>query len=295
MHITVIHNPTSGFAQLSKDELLSRLRNQGYQAVYRSSKTDDLSQVLQDPGSLVVVAGGDGTVGKVAKHLVGRGVPIGLLSLGTANNIARTLAGFGYASQQITAWDSSQRKPYDVGLVQGIWGEMMFLEAVGFGIFAKLITVMDNDKNKRQRTSSGREDELHDVLVTLCEILSQYKAYDCSVMLDGVDYSGQYLAVEVMNIRSIGPNVDLAPQADPGDGMFDVVFISENDREGLNTYINKRLRGEAATLKTTVRRAKRITIALTGRLQAHIDDEIVSTDSSAALDVTLNPSALEFL
>ncbi len=295
MRITVIHNPTSGFAQLSKDELLNRLRSQGYEPVYRSSKADDLAQALQDAGSLVLVAGGDGTIGKVAKHLPDRGVPIGLLPLGTANNIARTLACFGCARPQVTAWDSSQGKPYDLGFANSVRGEMMFLEAAGIGTFAQLITVMKSHKNKRQRASSKREDELHHALGTLSKILSQYQAHDCSVTLDGVDYSGQYLAVEVMNIRSIGPNVNLAPQADPGDGMLDVVFISESDREELTAYINKKLNGETATLKITVRRATHITVVPAGALQAHIDDEIFSIDSSAALDLTLKPEALEFL
>src|SRR5919112_2942150 len=39
----------------------------------------------------VIVAGGDGTLNAVLQVLVGTGLPLGIIPLGTANNLARTL------------------------------------------------------------------------------------------------------------------------------------------------------------------------------------------------------------
>ena len=58
---------------------------------YQSTKEKGLEHALEDPGDVVLVAGGDGTVRKAAEFLIGRGVPIALLPLGTANNVSRTL------------------------------------------------------------------------------------------------------------------------------------------------------------------------------------------------------------
>ena len=58
------------------------------------------------------------------------------------------------------------------------------------------------------------------------------------VRADGDDLSGNYVAVEVMNIAAIGPRIVLAPDANPGDKLLDLVLVRERDREALAAYIH---------------------------------------------------------
>ena len=91
MRVTLIHNPKAGHARNDAQRLRAFLRDFGYEVRYHSAKDKGLKRVLRKPAELVMVAGGDGTVAKVARRMVGADVPIVVLPSGTANNIARTL------------------------------------------------------------------------------------------------------------------------------------------------------------------------------------------------------------
>jgi len=51
------------------------------------------------------------------------------------------------------------------------------------------------------------------------------------------DLSGDYLAVEAMNIEEIGPRLRLAPHAVPGDGLLDLILVRPDQRIALAEYI----------------------------------------------------------
>ena len=96
MRVTLIYNPKAGeTANPEADELMAMIRRAGHNAEYASSKGKHFKSALEAAGDLVAVAGGDGTVAKVAKVLAGRGVPMTVLPTGTANNIAITFVKSG--------------------------------------------------------------------------------------------------------------------------------------------------------------------------------------------------------
>ena len=72
-------------------DLLAALAAGGIASRYRSTKQPDFADALGEPADLIVAAGGDGTVLKVISHLRDRSIPIAILPLGGANNIARSL------------------------------------------------------------------------------------------------------------------------------------------------------------------------------------------------------------
>src|SRR5262245_14210951 len=97
MKVTLIYNPTAGDddARPTSGQLAALIREAGHQV--RTQPTDEKgwSKALRKKAGLVAVAGGDGTVGKVARRLVDSGCPIAVLPMGTANNIARSLGIHG--------------------------------------------------------------------------------------------------------------------------------------------------------------------------------------------------------
>lgn len=171
----------------------------------------------------------------------------------------------------------------------------MLLESAGFGLFAHLRAVVASKKLQERPAFAGRKDKLRYVLNTSSEILLDYRAPACRTLLDGSDYSGRYLFAEMMNVRTIGLHIALTPDVDPGDGASDVILLTEDDRPVFADYLQKRLTGTEAALHLKGLRAKDIVLACPEKPQAHIDDELLSIDRSAALEVKIKPHALRFL
>jgi diacylglycerol kinase family enzyme len=87
---TLVHNPTAGTRQPSAKKLIGALTDAGFSPLYCKAKDDSLCDVLKDASGIVVAAGGDGTVTRVATQIPDRDIPIAIIPLGTANNIARS-------------------------------------------------------------------------------------------------------------------------------------------------------------------------------------------------------------
>ncbi|MBL8706541.1 MAG: hypothetical protein JNM30_16940, partial [Rhodospirillales bacterium] len=81
------------------------------------------------------------------------------------------------------------------------------------------------------------------------------RCFEATVTVDRKRFAGRFLLIEAMNLCQLGPNLALAPHADPGDGMLDVVMVRSNEREALRRY----LAGEKGAPPPTVARGRRVT------------------------------------
>jgi diacylglycerol kinase (ATP) len=294
MRATLIHNPSAGDSDLDGPALEKILEQAGFQVRYRSRK-DEWKKGLRDPGKadLVVAAGGDGTVSRVALELAGAGVPMAILPLGTANNIARALGIVGSAEEVCAGWRESEQRPFDIGAVSATWGEERFVESVGGGIFAELSQAA-SEEGLAETMTGAKGDR---ALALLEDLIEQARPSRWEVEVDGRDLSGEYLAVEAMNIRFVGPKVPLAPAADPGDGQLDLVLLSVAERATLLEYVGRRLRDAAAELpQLPVHRGRHMRLRSVDGLPLHVGDSVVEPPADhradQAYDVVVKPGAL---
>lgn len=305
MRVTLIHNPGAGRTdKRGADELVELIEAAGHAVRYQSSKDDDWDEALEHPADLVVAAGGDGTVGRVARRMAGRNVPLSALPAGTANNIGRTLGLVGRTPEEIVrGWEGARRVKLDIGVADGPFGRRTFVEGVGVGLFAELLAKsVEKPKSERPKRPKGKHaaKAVDGALQRLGECAEDCETLEIAARLDGKDISGRYLLLEAVNLRYVGPSLFLGPDAEPGDGLLDVVLAGENERARLIQYLEswQDNRERLAVLPTL--QGEKLEIEWTG-IPLHIDDKLRPKKSAepdeiaGKVEVHARAASVEFL
>jgi len=302
MTVTLIHNPDAGGdKQPAAADILRFIRGAGHSVRYQSLTETGWEKSLDEPADLVAVASGDGIVGQVAKRMIGKQIPLTVLPMGTANNTAGTL---GLAArpldQLVMGWSNARRLKFDVGAATGPWGSRYFIEGLGLGVFTETMARLDARKNVDIAHHKETGDKIASVVEFMLIRIDSCPAIRIKLSLDERDLSGEYLLLEAMNIRCIGPNLCLAPVADPSDGLIDIVLVANDERERLKSYLSDRQTIKSGAALLQVHQGRHLHLECDNSA-VHIDDEVqkktrpASHFSSAIIDVTVEPAALEFL
>lgn len=313
--VTLLHNPGSGYGGYPKDRLLDLLREHGHDPTYREMG-EGFEEVLDEPGDLLAVAGGDGTLGMVAKALVQQNgkapeTPLAVLPLGTANNTARYLGWRSAPEDIVPAWAEARQRSFDVGAAEGPWGTKFFLEAAGLGLFPAIMTRISHLKEQRAGRFHRLGDELAHDLGAFADTLKKQQPAPVEFTLDGETLSGEYLMVEAMNLDAVGPRLRLDPTADAGDGAFEVVVLTEAERPRLADYLdacaeaNDRGEEQPEPPELSTRRGEHLRIQWQGQ-PFHADSQVWQHDppegdkadpaeAPATVDIRLRKGALRFL
>lgn len=90
---------------------------------------------LLTPTASVVVAGGDGTIGWVVRRLIDTKHPLGIISMGTFNNFAKSLHLPTTLAEAVRVIKRGVARPITLGRING----NVFLEAAALGLFGKAI------------------------------------------------------------------------------------------------------------------------------------------------------------
>lgn len=297
MRVTALYNPEAGTKSVTRRRLASVVEEAGYRATYVSAKGKRWKDALDDPGDLVIVAGGDGTIAKVVRRLAGRGIPVAIVPSGTANNIARSLGVAGSLEKIVARWASAVPTPLDLGAANGPWGDELFVEAWGLGVFPRMLE-MAAAREKMSPAQQRRTPSKHGIPLMIDLVMSS-PATPWRVTLDGQDLSGEYVMLETMNIRYVGGGMELAPKADTSDGALDVIAVREGERMSFVEYLHEVQRGMERGREFT-RRARRVEVECAETV-VHIDDEAWAGRTNEAvaecraITVTVEAGAIEVL
>jgi len=300
VRVTLIHNPGAGkHDKEDLERLLCILREAQHEVRYQSARDDNWAKALEEPVDLVAVAGGDGTVSRVAKRMAGKGVPLAPLPAGTANNISSTLGLAGRPLEELVrGWNNPRRMKLDVGVAHGPWGRRYFVEGVGIGLFAHTVPLADSSRELEE--IKRPEDKVVFALQKLRNRLEHSPAVSLEATLDGKDVSGDYVMFEALNIPYVGPNLFLAPDSKQGDGQFDLVMVTEAERERLSQYLLHWQENKARLAVLPSRQGRELRIEWTG-FRVHLDDEFWPEEKadekngSAAIEIRIENEAVDVL
>jgi diacylglycerol kinase (ATP) len=155
----------------------------------------------------IVAAGGDGTVGAIAEHLLGTATTLGILPLGSVMNIARSLGIPRDVEAAIEIIATGRERVIDVGEVGG----RAFYEGASIGLNAAVF---------RELT---RVDEPHwRSLPRTLWVALRYRPARMVLHLDRGQVRTRALMVTISNGPYTGAGMTVAPEARLDDGLFDI-------------------------------------------------------------------------
>ncbi|TSD89450.1 hypothetical protein FFK22_006845 [Mycobacterium sp. KBS0706] len=278
MEVSLFHNPRAGDGDWSQDKLVRLLEMSGFAPAHCSTRSKELEKALENPHDLVVIAGGDGAVAEIVRALHGRGHTIAILPTGSSNNIARALGIIEEPRFIVAGLAKAKRTPLRIGVVEGPEWSRNFVEAVGMGPLVAAI---------EQGAAGGKEhgsDLVGDRREELRRIVADCETLEVSLTVDGKRLDEKMLMLEVMNLPMIGPNLLLAPEADPGDAHLDVAWLPAAKRRSMLAWLKD---PEARGSPLHRVNAERVELHPQGS-SLHVDDKAVE-GGEATLTIRIEP------
>lgn len=221
-----------------------------------------IDRALADGIGAIVAAGGDGTVRSVAFRLLGRDVPLGIVPMGTAMNVARSLGIPLDLDGAAKVLASGSVRAIDVGEVRG----QPFLEIASIGLGAEVLS---------SATHVG-EGRLHAGL-DLVRTAWRYRRTRVRLQLDGREVRGHALMVAVANGPFTGRAINLAPEARIDDGRFDVLLYQGFGALGFAAHLARVLLGRSHDERVRRYRAATVRVSTHRPLPIRLDSQDLGT------------------
>jgi YegS/Rv2252/BmrU family lipid kinase len=253
----LIFNPASGRDEsnnaLRLSQIVRSLRAHGIEAAIGLKTSGKAARTLardaaRDGCPLVVVAAGDGTIEDVASQLVGTSTVLGLVPIGTMNNLARSLGVPLDIDAACALIGMGTTRHIDLGRVrtgQSAHDEY-FLECAGVGLSAIAALAGQAVEKRRWR-----------LLPRALTRFFQAKPGAMRIEIDGTVIEASTRIVTVCNAPIMGNNMLAAPDAKMDDGFLDVsiydgmgdaalvahfLAATSHAPDGLKNYRARRLR-----------------------------------------------------
>jgi YegS/Rv2252/BmrU family lipid kinase len=275
-------NPASGNGATGKrwPELAHRANMLGLSGeTFFSERPGHLIELARDAvdggATLVIAAGGDGTLNEVVNGIAGRDVELATIPLGTGMDFGRTYGIPKKFDDAVRVALDGTTRTIDAGRVRyrtwdGEDAERWFANVGSVGMSGAVA----QRANGMSKALGGKATFFY----ALTRVFLEWENTEVTVKLDDGERRGRMHDVVVANGVWHGGGMKLAPDASPDDGLFDVVLIGDVGKLDFLTTAPKIYKGRhVAHAKVDVVRSKRVEVDAAERLPIELEGEQVGT------------------
>jgi diacylglycerol kinase (ATP) len=226
--MVIIANPRAGHGKGTGnvERLRGAIRRRGLdgrvEVTEQPGHATDIARALVESGEhRIAVMGGDGTIGEVANALIGTDVELAILSMGTGNDVARSLGlpVNDLAASLIMAFEGEAR-PVDMGRER----DRAFLSVLGLGFPA----VVAAEANRFTWLKGPPA-----FFAAVYKAVHRLRAVPLVIELDELTLEMECAAVMIQNTPYTGGGLLMAPGARVDDGLLDVVVVDDIGKKDL--------------------------------------------------------------
>ena len=218
--------------------------------------------VERDEISTVIAVGGDGTASEVAAGLAGTGKAMGIIPAGTGNDFIKTVRIPKDPEDAMRFLLDRPARAVDTGTIN----ESFFLNVCGTGFDVTVLECAEEKKKKHRG--------LMPYFLGLLKAIRVYAPSELEISFGKQNIKDNFLICSVANGKIIGGGIPICPEADPRDGLLDLMMIRNVPRWKIPFYLPGLMRSRVTKFEITTHvRTGAITIRGKG-LKFNIDGEI---------------------
>ena len=189
----------------------------GIDVLRRASRSrehvSDLIRAAADSVDLVVVGGGDGTLNAAAPGLIETNLPMGILPLGTANDLARTLGIPAEIEGAVDIVAAGTLRAIDVGSVNG----HPYFNVASLGLGVDLTRALTRDAKRRWGPLG--------YAIAGFRVLNRLSAFHADIRVGSDHYVSRTIHLAVGNGRHYGGGMILHEDSQIDDHRLDVYSL----------------------------------------------------------------------
>jgi diacylglycerol kinase (ATP) len=232
-------NPRARRGEQTRLQVIQHLQQLDFELIEESTeqlnRLPDLIRQHQHQIDRVIVGGGDGTVNAAIAGFLDTELPVGILPLGTANNLARTLGIPSSLEDACRVIAQDKIQAIDLGWVNGHY----FLNVAGMGI--------STDINRTVEAGFKRRWGVIAYAITALQVISRYRRFTAEIQIEGEAIVVRTFQITVCNGRHYGSGMTVAADATIDDQRLDLCSLEIRRWWEAIALIPALKRGEYAT------------------------------------------------